>query len=116
MAFREVLAAVEEAKSSLVAAAPVGRGAGIPLADALLGFESALHLAAERMPGWRVPSVGPEWEASRAALDEAARRAQDFRLRPAPPAYEQLYGALADLLDPLDAFARARQRFRELGL
>ena len=50
------------------------------------------------------------------ALAEARRRAEDLRLNGAPESYEQLYGTLGDLMEPLDqAFSDALERFRALG-
>jgi hypothetical protein len=68
------------------------------------------------MGGWRDQSVSSEWDACGRALEEAGRRAERLRLGAEPGGYEQLYGALSDLLEPLEAFARARQRFQELGV
>jgi hypothetical protein len=115
-AFRAALASVEDARAALAAAAPAGRGAGLPLAEAIMGFEAGLLAARERMAGWRVPAVSSEWDGCRRALEEAGRRAERLRLGTEPDGYEQLYGALGDLLEPLDAFARARDRFQELGV
>jgi hypothetical protein len=115
-AFRASLASVEDAKAALAAAAPAGRGAGLPLAEAIMGFEAGLRAARERMSGWRVLAVSSEWDGCRRALEEAGRRAERLRLGAEPGGYEQLYGALGDLIAPLDAFARARERFRELGV
>lgn len=115
-AFRSALASVEVAKAALAAAAPGGRGAGVPLAEAIMGFEAGLLAARERMAGWRKQSVSSEWDECRLALEEAGRRAERLRLGAEPGGYEQLYGALGDLLEPLEAFARARDRFQELGV
>lgn len=115
-AFRAVLASVEDAKAALASAAPTGRRPGLPLAEAIMGFESGLREARGRMAGWRGRSVVAEWDRCRWALEEAGRRAERLRLGAAPDGYEQLYGALGDLIEPLDAFALARERFRELGV
>jgi hypothetical protein len=115
-AFKAALAWVEDAKAALAAAAPGGRGAGLPLAEALMRFEAGLAAAREGMGGWRERSVSSEWDGCRGALEEAGRRAERLRLGVEPGGYEQLYGALGDLLEPLDAFARASRRFQELGV
>jgi hypothetical protein len=114
--FLDILAVVEAAKATLASAAPRGRGEGIPLAQALLGFQSGLDDAESRMLAWRVDQIGAEWDRCRWALEEAGRRSERFRLDGAPEGYEQLYGVLGDLLEPLEAFALARERFRELGV
>jgi hypothetical protein len=112
--FEATLVRIEEAKTELVGAVPTGRG-GRPLAEALAGFEVLLAEARESMPAWRVDSVGAEWAACLAAVDEAAKRAERLRLDQTPRGYEELYGTLADILEPLDAFARAQDRFVDRG-
>ena len=88
----------------------------MPLAEALFGFELGLAEASTGMLAWRVPEVDETWWSCREGLDEAARRAEALRLEGSPDGYEELAGVLADLLDPLQPFAGALRRFRELGL
>jgi hypothetical protein len=107
---------VEEAKRRLAGAAPGGRSAGVPLAEALLGFEEGLRAATEAMADWGVAELEDVWEACSAGLDESLRRAERLRLGEVPVGYEQLYGSLADLMDPFESFALALQRFRSVGL
>jgi hypothetical protein len=115
-AFRHTVGLVEDAKRRLAAVAPGGRSTGIPLAEALSGFEEGLREAARRMAEWREVEVEEVWGACSAAVEESARRAERLRLGEAPEGYEQLYGSLADLMDPLEPFAAALRRFRSLGL
>jgi hypothetical protein len=114
-AFQGTLAWVEEAKRRLASAAPGGRSAGIPLAEALAGFEEGIRQAEGTMTAWRTPEVDEAWSACTAALEESLRRAEGLRLGETPEGYEQLYGTLGDLMDPLEAFAVALDRFRTLG-
>lgn len=114
--FRRVVGDVEEAKAALVSAVPRGRTAGVPMAEALLAFESGLRSSEEAMPAWRTERLDEEWRACRAALEEVFRRADELRLRAPTEGYERLYAALGDLLEPLDAFRRALAAFRRLGL
>jgi hypothetical protein len=114
--FRRTLRAVEEAKAVLASAAPGGRSVGIGLAEALAGFDQGLREADRHLPSWRRPEVGPEWVSCREALAEARRRADAVRMGQPPEGYEQLYGVLADIMEPLVAFAPTLERFRELGL
>ena len=102
-----VVERLEEAKASLLSAAPSRRGPGLPLAQALAGFEDGLRGARERMPGWRSPRTEEAWQACHQALELAARRAEHLRLEASPDGYEELYSALGDILDPLDAFEQA---------
>jgi hypothetical protein len=114
--FRQTVAAVEAAKESLTAVAPGGRSAGVPLAEALAGFDQGLRDAWASMPEWRRPEVEEAWSSSRRALEEAGRRAERLRVGDTPEGYEALYGELGDLMEPLHAFAAALERFRQLGL
>jgi hypothetical protein len=114
--FRHVVGQVEEAKAALVSAVPRGRAAGIPIAEALISFESGLISSREAMPAWRVGPLEEEWRACDSALEESCRRAEHLRLGAPPEGYEQLYGELGDLLEPLDAFRAALDGFRRLGL
>ena len=113
--FRQTVSSVEAAKESLAASAPRGRNAGVPLAEALAGFEQGLRDASASMPEWRRATVEEAWNSCRRALEEAGRRGECLRVGDAPEGYEALYGELGDLMEPLDAFAVALDRFRELG-
>jgi len=113
--FREVAGLVDEAKATLLLGVPSGRVARLPLAEALAAFEEGLKRAGAAMDGWRAPEVEPEWEACRAAVDEAALRAERLRVRGGPQGYEELAAVLDELLDALEAFGSAGDRFGQLG-
>ena len=116
-AFGETLDAVERAKAALVTAVRSGRAPGAPLAEALAGFETALAEADASMAAWHVVDVDDVWVACRAGLDDARRRAEQFRLSDHPPEiYEHLIAAFEDLMDPLDPFERAASAFRAVGV
>lgn len=106
---------MERAKESLAAAAPRGRAQGVPIAEALIGFEVALRGACEAMEAWRTPEVEDVWQQCEVGLDEALHRAAAFRLGEGPSGYEQLYTVLADLMEPLESFTMALSRFHSLG-
>lgn len=113
--FRAVAEHVERAKSGLTDAVPSTRLPGRPLADALLDFEAELVAAETEMPSWRSEELEDVWVSCAAAIDEA--RAAAVRLRMAaetPAGFESLIGTIGDLLAPLDAFAAAVDRFRDL--
>jgi hypothetical protein len=114
-AFRRTLDDVERAKQSLVAAVPRGRGAGVPLAEALAGFEVGLADARAASASWRSEAVEPEWRLCEDALTESERRAELLRLEASPEGYEELAPLLAELMEPLEAFEAALARFRGLG-
>jgi hypothetical protein len=85
------------------------------LAQALAEFEWGLVEAGRALPSWRIPEVEEDWLACSGALRESLSRAEALRLGEDPRGYEQLYTMLQDLMEPLDAFAAALDRFRELG-
>jgi hypothetical protein len=113
--FADAVALLERAKASVLASVPTTRLPGRPLAETLGEFEHglrALRAAAER---WRATEVEPEWIACREAVDDALGRAE--RLREEAPdlaGFDALVGTIGDLLEPLDAFRQAAERFREL--
>jgi hypothetical protein len=114
--FRRCLELVEGAKEALAGAAPGGRVMGVPVAEALASFEDGLHEAAAIMASWRTSEVEEAWNRCEAAIRESLRRAEALRLGPAPSGYEQLYTVLSDLMEPLEAFASALDRFHDLGV
>jgi hypothetical protein len=100
-----VIATVEEAKRQLMTSVPSPRG--VParsLADALIAFEETLRDAMrllsshDALADTRNPALAP-------AIDEALRRAERLRLDAPALDYEGLVTILADLIEPLEAFA-----------
>lgn len=113
--FDEVLAEVEPAKAAITSVMPSTRMPGMPLPDALFAFESHLARAGDLMPGWRRAETEEVWAACDAGLAESAERAR--RLREEAPdlgGFEGLIWAVEHLMHPLDAFAGAAARFRDL--
>ena len=113
--FERVLADVEPAKEALTEAMPTTRLPGRPLPDALAEFEDRLARARDAMSGWRRPETEPEWAACAAGIEESANRAA--RLREDAPdlrGFEGLISAVESLLDPLEPFHAAAERFRSL--
>ncbi|HXF35893.1 MAG TPA: hypothetical protein VNO17_01760 [Actinomycetota bacterium] len=114
-AFGMVVGHVERAADALTATIPTTRLPGRPLADALLVFEEELRAALDAMPGWRHPALEEAWAGCHDALEEALTSAERLRLEGGhPPGFEELVGAVSDLLAPLDAFQGAAERFRRL--
>lgn len=109
--FRSTVTLVERAKTELAAVAPTGRGPGRQVAEALAAFEACLAEARASMTAWRSRLIDADWRACSRALEEAGRRAELLRLEGSPAGYEELYGVLGDLLEPLEAFVAARDRF-----
>ena len=115
-AFSDVLVHLEPAKAALTDVMPTTRMPGRPLPDALAEFEDGLARSEERMPAWRTPSLEPEWLACERGLADAMRRARRFREdAPEVRGFEGLIWAVEELMAPLDGFATAAERFRELG-
>ena len=115
--FQRVLAEVEPAKAALTEAMSTTRLPGRPLPDALAEFEERLGRAREAMLGWRTPEMGSRWTACDEGLAEALDRSR--RLREDAPdlgGFEGMIWAVATLLEPLEPFVAAAERFRSLRL
>jgi hypothetical protein len=113
--FRSVVHEVEAAKDAMTGTVPSTRSAGTPLAEGILELEQRLAAAQELMPGWRHPDLEDEWLACDAGIRESLERTQ--RLRENPPdlgGFEGLIWAVDQLLEPLEAFEAAAERFRTL--
>ena len=112
---RTVAVEVEAAKSAMTGTVPSTRSAGTPLAEGILELESRLETALALMPAWRHPELEDEWLACDAGIRESLERAR--RLREDPPelgGFEGLIWAVDQLLEPLEPFEAAAERFRTL--
>jgi hypothetical protein len=112
---RTVVAEVEAAKRAMTGTVPSTRSAGTPLAEGILELESRLQTAQILMPAWRHPDVENEWSACDEGVHESLERAR--RLREDPPelgGFEGLIWAVDRLLEPLETFEAAADRFRTL--
>jgi hypothetical protein len=112
---RQVVAEVEAAKRTLTGTVPTTRAPGTPLAEGIHELERRLTAAQELMPAWRHEAVEAEWRACDDGIRESLDRAR--RLREDPPdlaGFEGLIWAVDRLLEPLDAFEAAADRFRTL--
>ena len=115
MSLREVVAEVEAAKDVMTSTVPSTRSAGTPLAEGILELEQRLVVAQELMPRWHHPELEDQWRACDDGIRESLERAR--RLREDPPAlggFEGLVWAVDQLLEPLEAFEAAAERFRTL--
>ena len=114
-AFRALLRPLESARSVLTEAVPTTRLPGRPFADVLVEFESLLREVEPAMAGWRAPLLEQDWSACSRGLRDAMALAERVRLgATTPEGFEELIGTIGDLLAPLDAFAAAAERFRDL--
>ena len=114
-AFERVLAEIEPAKQALTEVMPTTRMPGRPLPDAVSEFNDRLDRARRFMPGWRRSETEETWSACAAGIDEALARAR--RLREDAPdlgGFEGLIWVVESLMDPLEPFREAAERFRSL--
>jgi hypothetical protein len=112
---RAVAAEIEAAKRAMTGTVPSTRSAGTPLAEGILQLEDRLTNAQTLMPAWRHPVLEQEWRACDEGIRESLDRAR--RLREDPPelaGFEGLIWAVDQLLEPLEAFEAAADRFRTL--
>ncbi|MDP9302777.1 MAG: hypothetical protein M3P43_18070 [Actinomycetota bacterium] len=114
-AFHAVLDETEPAKAGLTDVVPGTRLPGRPLDDALEEFVARLTRARGLMPAWRRPELEDEWTACAAGLAVALDRAAELL----DDGYEaagfgSLVALVERLLDPLEPFAHAEDRFASL--
>ena len=112
---RSVVQEVDAAKRAMTGTVPSTRSAGTPLAEGILELEQRLTAANELMPMWRHEALEAEWRACDDGIREALDRAR--RVREDPPelaGFEGLIWAVDRLLEPLEAFEAAADRFRTL--
>jgi hypothetical protein len=102
---RKTASEVDRAKDSLLLAVPRRRGPGLPVAEALSAFEDHLRAAETALADWPVGIAGDERDLCVRAVAESLRRSEALRLQASPEGYEELYAALGDVMDPLDALA-----------
>lgn len=114
--FCRVLEQIEPARAALTEVMPTTRLPGRSLPDALSEFEEGVARARTLMPAWRAEATESSWVACDNGIDEALRRAR--RLREEAPelgGFEGLIWAVEELMGPLEVFASAAERFRDLG-
>jgi hypothetical protein len=115
VAFQRVLDEIEPAKSGLADVLPGTRLPGRPLTDAVGEYRDRLQRAVSGMPGWRCPELESEWTACAAGLALGVDRAvRVLALDDDPVGFEGLLGTVEQLMDPLDPFVAAEERFRSL--
>lgn len=106
---------LERAKAALTESVPGTRLPGRPLAETLAEFEERLREVGRGMDGWRAPEVEDQWRRASDGLSAALALADRVRIRAeAPRGFEGLIGLIGGLLEPLETFTEADERFREL--
>lgn len=114
-AFLAVLEEVEPAKAGLADVLPTTRLPGRPLRDAVAAYSEHLERARTSMPGWRAVELESEWRDCDRGLAEALGRAQRvLGASDEPDGFEGLLGTVERLIDPLDPFVAAAERFSKL--
>jgi hypothetical protein len=112
---RAVAVEIEAAKRAMTGTVPSTRSAGTPLAEGIHELEGRLAAALELMPLWRRAELESEWRACDAGIAESLERARQLREDPPELAgFEGLIWAVDRLLEPLEAFEAAADRFRTL--
>ena len=114
-AFRGVVRRVERGTSALTEAVPTTRLPGRPLGEVLLELEDELREALREMPSWRADAVEDVWRRCVDGLDASLELAERLRTEgPDATGFEGLIATIGQLLDPLEVFREAADRFREL--
>jgi hypothetical protein len=114
-AFHHVLDEIEPAKRGLTDVVPGARLPGRPLHVALEEFLAHLTRAQSLMPAWRHPELEHEWSECADGLGVALDRARALLADGYEAAgFGSLVGLVERLLDPLEPFADAEDRFASL--
>lgn len=114
-AFHALLDEIEPAKAGLTDVVPGTRLPGRPMDDALEEFVARVTRARNAMPAWRRPELEDEWSACRDGLAIALNRATELLADGYQAAgFGSLVGLVERLLDPLEPFAHAEDRFTSL--
>ena len=113
--FGEVLDEIEPAKAALADVLPGTRRPGRPLNDALIEYRGGIDRARAGMAAWRRPELEAEWQACAEGLQLAQERATTLLGHAdEPEGFEALLGTVQALIEPLDPFVGAAERFRSL--
>jgi len=113
--FSEVLDEIEPAKAAVADVLPGTRLPGRPLKDAVIEYRAGIERGQAGMAAWRRPELEAEWQACAAGLQLARERATTLLGRDdEPEGFEELLGTVQALIEPLDPFVAAAERFRSL--
>jgi hypothetical protein len=110
-----VLEQIEPAKAGLADVLPSTRLPGRPLRDAVTGYRLHVIDGQALMPDWRCPELETEWQACDVGMSKALALAGRLLDSPdEPEGFEGLLATVERLMDPLDPFVAAAERFRQL--
>lgn len=109
-AFVDCAEVVEGGRRQLLATLPAGRVEPAPIGVGLDALGTAIEDAQAWMPRWRIPEMADAWDDCADGLDEANAAIPEVRRTAASPGeLEDLLGVMAEVIDPLDAFADAER-------
>ncbi|MDP8970246.1 MAG: hypothetical protein M3N52_07090 [Actinomycetota bacterium] len=114
-AFTEQAQRLEQARRAVLGCLPVGRVQPAPVPVGLDVLHVELLAVEQDLHAWRVPEVMGEWGACRAALDESLQGLERARQAAATSSeLDEVLTALAEVIEPLDAWSEAERRWRAL--
>lgn len=103
---------VEQARQALLRCLPVGRVEPAPIGLGLDLLRDELVAVQAELDAWRVPEIEEDWQACRAAVAEALEHIEPARaISLSTGELEILLGAVADVVEPLDAWATAERNW-----
>lgn len=114
-AFRAQAQRVEDARQALLGCLPVGRVDPAPIPVGLDLLRDELREVAAQLDAWRVPEVQAQWQACRAAVDQALAHIEPTRTTAhRTDELEVLLAAVTDVVEPLDVWQDAEHHWRSL--
>lgn len=114
-AFQAQAERVEQARRALLRCLPVGRVDPAPVPVGLDLIADELRAVLPSMEDWRVPDVAAQWDACRAAVDEALEAVPEAReVSASTGELEEMLDAVSDVVEPLDAWHEAERHWLTL--
>lgn len=106
---------VETARQALLRCLPVGRVDPVPVPVGLDLLRDELAGVSDELGDWRIPQVERHWLACRDAIREAvAAMGHAHEVSTASTELEELLGAVAEVVEPLDAWHDAERHWLSL--
>jgi hypothetical protein len=106
---------VEQARRALLGCLPVGRVDPAPVPVGLDLLRDELQAVTADLDAWRVDEVADAWAACRDAVEESLQAIpRAHHVAATSGELEELLGAVADVVEPLDAWGAAERRFLAL--
>ena len=107
-----MVAELDAAQRSLLAAVPTSRDEGAPLSEALTEFLAGLERADALMPSWRIPATESIWLRCAEAIGLARKEAGALQQAGTTLGFEALNSRLGDVITPLEELADAATEIR----